>query len=148
MPRVQFHSGLAEPLSYACRLLRKAWRQGVRAAVTAPPRTLLALDRELWTFETEEFVPHRRVTGQRDASADAALRRTPIWLCDGEVPLGGPGVLVNLAAPMPQEPQRFERIIELVALDADERRAARTRWREYEAQGLVIEHHDRAAAAG
>ena len=147
VPRVEFHSGLDEPLRYACRLLRKAWRQGVRAVVTAPPRTLLALDRELWTFEPEEFVPHRRVPGRDDAATDTALALTPIWLCDGDVPEDGPKLLVNLGAPAPADVERFERIIELVARDDDERREARTRWRAYETRGLVIEHHDRRASA-
>jgi len=146
-PRVEFHSGLAEPLHYACRLLRKACRQGTRVAVTAPTATLQALDRELWTFETEAFVPHRRVPSHRAASvAEDALRRTPIWLCEGEVPADGPPVLVNLGAAAPAEPARFERIVELVALEPDERRAARSRWREYEASGMNIEHHERGAS--
>jgi DNA polymerase-3 subunit chi len=146
-PRVEFHSGLAEPLLYACRLLRKACRQGARVAVTAPVSTLQALDRELWTFETDAFVPHRRVPSHRAASvAEDALRRTPIWLCEGEVPADGPPVLVNLGAAAPAEPARFERIVELVALEPDERRAARSRWREYEASGMNIEHHERGAS--
>ena len=61
MPQVEFHSGVAAPLQYACRLLRKAWRQQVAVLVTAPPPLLAALDRELWTFEALEFVPHRRL---------------------------------------------------------------------------------------
>ena len=60
MPQVEFHSGVAQPLNFACRLLRKACRQRVPVLVSAPAPTLDALDRELWTFEALEFLPHRR----------------------------------------------------------------------------------------
>jgi DNA polymerase-3 subunit chi len=148
MPQVEFHSGLAEPLRYACRLLRKAWRQGVRVAVTAPGPVLQALDRELWTFEAHEFVPHKRIGGVHgDETAEDVVRRlTPIWLCDGDVPAGGPKILVNLGATAPADAERFERIIELVSQEAQERRDARARWRDYEARGWPIQHHDRSVA--
>jgi DNA polymerase III subunit chi len=76
MTEVEFHTGVAEPLLFACKLLRKAARQGVRVQVTAPAQQLAALDRALWTFDERDFVPHARVPG---ASAEL-LRRTPIWL--------------------------------------------------------------------
>ena len=86
MTEVEFHTGVADPLDFACRLLRKAARQGVRVLVTAPGETLGALDRLLWTFEEREFLPHVRVPGAPAATAalrpsaasrPAACRRTP-----------------------------------------------------------------------
>ena len=144
MARVEFHSGVAEPLHFACRLLRKALRQGVQVLVTAPAPTLQALDRELWSFEAQEFVPHLRVRPGQEV--DAALQRTPIWLCEGEPPAASPKVLLNLGGPIRFEPSRFERIIEVVSADAQERQLARARWRDYEARGWEIKHHAQAAA--
>ncbi len=142
--QVDFHSGVVAPVHYACRLLRKAWRQGVSVLVTAPSSTLAALDRELWTFEAHEFVPHLRVRpGQ---AADAALRRTPIWLCEGEPPGPCPKVLVNLDADLPEVGEPFERIIEIVSSQGEERQRARARWRAYEAQGWTIRHHPQPSA--
>lgn len=143
MPQVEFHSGVDAPLHFACRLLRKAWRQGVAVAVVAPPAALQALDRELWIFEAHEFVPHLRVhAGQ---APDAALRRTPIWLCEAAVPQPGPAVLVNLGVPLPAPGERFERIVEIVSTQDDERRQARERWRDYESRGWAIKHHAQPA---
>lgn len=144
MVQVDFHSGVDAPVHFACRLLRKAWRQGVAVLVTAPSATLAALDRELWTFEAQEFVPHLLVRpGQQ---VDAALCRTPIWLCEGEPPRPGPKVLVNLGAEPPEDGEAFERIIEIVPNEGEERLLARARWRAYEARGWTIRHHPQAAS--
>ena len=58
MTEVEFHTGVADPTAFACRLLRKACRAGVRVLVTASPAPLVALDRALWTFAERDFVPH------------------------------------------------------------------------------------------
>ena len=144
MPQVEFHSGVAQPLNFACRLLRKACRQRVPVLVSAPAPTLDALDRELWTFEALEFLPHRR--WREGQVADAALRRTPIWLCEREPPELSCPVLLNIDGAAAPSGGAFERIIEIVATSADERQRGRLRWREYEARGWPIKHH--AGSAG
>jgi DNA polymerase-3 subunit chi len=144
MTAVAFHSGLSDKLGYACRLLRKAYRQGSRVLVTAPAELLMQLDRELWTFEAGEFVPHLLVDGRQRAALQA---RTPIWLVHDADAAVGPEVLVNLGSAAPADPGGFERIVELVSLDADDRRSAHARWRAYEAAGLTIDHHPQAARA-
>jgi DNA polymerase-3 subunit chi len=141
MTQVEFHSGVGDTVRYACRLLRKAWRQGIAVLVTAPPPTLQALDRELWTFEAQAFIPHQHIRPGQEL--DAALCRTPIWLCAGEAPAPCPKVLLNLGAGMQGDPQRYERIIELVSEGTEERQLARARWRAYEALGMGITHHAR-----
>ena len=137
MGGVDFHTGLADPLAFACRLLRKAQRQGHRLLVTANAARLAELDALLWTFEPQSFVPHVRMPGAPDALA----ARTPIWLCEA-VPEGPvPTVLVNLGAAAPTTLAPFERVIELVSHEVDEAQAGRERWREYKARGLAIVHY-------
>ena len=135
LEEVEFHTGVADRLRFACRLLRKAYRQGARIVVTAQGDQLAALDRELWTFDERDFVPHLRV----GEGARAAAARTPIWLVEGEAPAGAPDILVNLGAAAPGQPGRYRRIIEVVAPDDAE--AGRQRWRQYKALGLRIRHH-------
>lgn len=143
MPQVEFHSGVAAPVHFACRLLRKAFRQKVAVVVMAEPQTLTALDRELWTFEAQEFLPHVRLKpGQ---GIDAALRRTPIWLCEDTPPSPSPRVLVNLGVEAPGGGEAFDRIIEVVPPEGEARAAARRRWRAYEARGWDIRHHPAAS---
>lgn len=144
MTEVEFHTGVADPLGFACRLLRKAYRRGARVLVTAPAERLAQLDRLLWTFDEREFVPHLRVP-----AADAAMAaRTPIWLAVPPAPAGAPGVVVNLGAPAPAPAalDGIERLIEVVGTEPGEVQDGRERWRAYKAAGLAVVHH--AAGAG
>ena len=137
---VAFHTGVADPLVFACRLLRKACRQGARVLVTAPSQTLAALDVALWTFEAQEFLPHLRLPAPA-----AVAQRTPIWLCDGDVPPDAPRLRVNLGADPPQDAAEVDRVIEIVGLADEDRRAGRAHWRHYEQTwGVTPEHHSTA----
>ena len=136
MTEVEFHTGVADPLGFACRLLRKAVRQGVRVQVTAPADVLAALDRGLWSFDPHDFVPHVRMPG----ATAAVARRTPVWLVLTALQEGAPQVLVNLGADPPAEHAALQRVIEIVANDADEAAQGRQRWREYQARGLLPKH--------
>ena len=146
MTAVEFHTGIDDKVGFACRLLRKAYRKGSSLVVTGPAPLLATLDRELWTFAERDFIPHLRLT---PATATAAASRTPIWLVDGDVPAAAPGVLVNLGAPAPADPARFERIIELLSADADDLQAGRERWRAYVAAGMSpVRHAEPGGAPG
>lgn len=137
---VEFHTGLADPIGFACRLLRKALRRNALVLCTAPGSTLAALDLALWVFDERDFVPHLRLP---DARADR-VARTPLWLAASTdlAPAAGAGrVLVNLGAAVPADPAIYPRLIELVAAQADEATAGRQRWRDYRAAGLEVVHH-------
>jgi DNA polymerase-3 subunit chi len=134
---VEFHTGVADPVAFACRLLRKAWRMDARLTVTAPAPTLSALDQALWTFDAQEFLPHLRWP-----AAAAVAARTPVWLCDGEVPEGAPRLRVNLGADPPADAASVDRVIEIVGETPEDRAAGRARWRHYEQQwGVKPLHH-------
>lgn len=142
MPEVAFHTGLPDKIGYACRLLRKASRQGLRVRVIGSAAELELLDKALWTFDAQDFVAHvRLVDGVKPADA---LRRTTLWLTPGPAtwPEGvdPPQVLVNLGAEPPDEVSAYERLLEIVSDDPDDRAAGRRRWRHYEARGLTIRH--------
>lgn len=138
-PQVEFHTAVPDPIGFACRLLRKAHRQGARLVVMGGSESLGALDRALWTFEEREFVPHLRVGHAPHSPASLAL--TPIWLCLGPPPQGAPSVLVNLGAEVAPLAERFERMIEIVPDEPAWAQAARERWRRYREAGYPIKHH-------
>ena len=146
MTEVEIHTGVADPRGFACRLLRKAVRRGVRVRVIASEDTLGALDRALWTFDERDFVPHVRVPGASAATA----ARTPIWLVPsvqaaiGDAP--APTVLLNLGADAPEGLTGLDRLIEIVSDDVDDAARGRSRWRGYKVLGLTITHHTATAA--
>jgi DNA polymerase-3 subunit chi len=144
--KVEFHSGVAEPLAHTCRLLRKAHAAGARVVVHAPPATLQQLDQALWTFDALSFVPHVRMrAGERPGALQA---RTPLWLVDDVASVPDREVLVNLGVEMVDGWESFARVIEVVSADEQSSVAARRRWRLYaQRPGVEMIHHAAKAAA-
>lgn len=140
MTEVSFHFNVPDALVYACRLLRKATRQGSRVTVTGDATTLAGLDRTLWSFDPIEFIPHLRL---RSGEAVAErLRATPVCLAEDLAGALHHDVLVNLGAEPPRGFESFARVVEIVSTDADERAAARLRWKHYAARGYAIVKHE------
>lgn len=140
MTRVSFHFNVPHRLEYACRLLRKATRQNARITVTGSAPVLAELDRALWSFEPTEFIPH--VLLREGQTLPERLAETPV--CLSTTLAGAPhhDVLLNLGAEPPAGFESFERLIEIVSTDDDERAAARARWKHYAARGYAIEKHE------
>ncbi len=142
MTQVEFHTAVRDPLDFACRLLRKACRKGVRVQLSAAPELLLALDRALWIEPERDFLPHLRMPGGPAAVAE----RTPIWLVPHDLGPPAPRVLVNLGADAPAVPASLERLIEIVSSDPDDAARGRERYRAYKQGGLNVVHHPGHAA--
>lgn len=145
--KVEFHSGVADKLDHACRLLRKAQGAGAKVMVTGETALLDRLDVALWTFDALSFVPHVRV--RASGARPPAAARTPVWLADAAAAASDHHeVLVNLGADMLPGWQDFARVIEVVGTDDDDSQNARQRWRTYAGQpGVELVHHARGAAA-
>jgi len=140
LTEITFHFNVADRMEYACRLLRKANRQGAQVIVTGPAPTLAHLDRVLWTFDPIEFLPH--VMLRPGQPVPMRLSATTLWLLEDASEAPCHEVLVNLgqdAAPAGFE--SFTRVIEIVSSDETERAAARERWKHYAARGYLIEQH-------
>jgi DNA polymerase III subunit chi len=143
--KVEFHSGVAEPLAHTCRLLRKAHAAGARVVVHGPGALLNQLDQALWTFDALSFVPHVRL--RADVRPSAQQARTPTWLVDDVAAVAERDVLVNLGNEMVEGWETFARVIEVVAADEPAVQAGRQRWRRYKAlQGVELLNHSAAGA--
>lgn len=143
MTEVRFHFNVPDRLGYTCRLLRKALRAASKVAVTGAPPLLGELDRQLWVFEPNEFVPHLRLLA--DQRPTPAHRHTPVWLVDDATAALHLPVLVNLGHEPPRGFESYERLIEVVSHDAGDREAARRRWKHYAARGYAVASHEVAA---
>ena len=144
MTDIAFHTGIANPLDYACRLLRKAYRSGARVAVHAEPALLDRLDQALWTFEPLEFVPH--VVLPRDAADPARVALSPIVLVKGAA--AAPAecrIGVTLAGHDVPEVGAYDRLIAIVGLDDAQRDAGRQRWRDYQRAGHAVSNVSKPA---
>lgn len=143
MTEVDFHTGVAEPVDYLCRLLRKAVGRGTRVLVHAPEAALDLLDRALWAFDPQAFVAHLRLIEGRVPGP--ALRRTLVWLAPAALPwpveLPPCSTLVRWQCEPNADLGDWARVIEVVADDPAERAMARRQWRACEARGMTVRHH-------
>lgn len=137
MTEVAFHFNAPDRVAYACRLLRKAVVSGAKVVVTGLPETLQRLDVALWTFSPIDFVPHCHL--ESDAWVVAA---SPVILATSTQAVPHRQVLLNLGKVVPDGFHRFERVIEVVGLDDEDRQGARTRWKQYADDGYAISRHD------
>lgn len=139
MTEVAFHFNAPDKQAYACRLLRKAVASGSRVVVTAPADALARLDTLLWTFSQTDFIAHVRAPSDAEllAASPVVLTETP-----SEAGLPHRQVLVNLGTDMPGGFEQYERVIEVVSLDEDDRQQARGRWKQYTERGYAIQRHD------
>jgi DNA polymerase-3 subunit chi len=120
----------------ACRIAEKAWAQGHRVLIhTQSPEDAKHMDRLMWTFRDQSFVPHGLIE-----TANAVLN--PVLIGSA----GGAGdeheVLVNLADEVPNFFSRFERVAECVDSDESVRLGGRERFRFYRDRGYPLKTHE------
>ena len=145
MTEVQFHFNVPDRLVYACRLLRKALRSGTSGvAVSAPMPTLGRLDKTLWTFDPQEFIPH--LVLRRGETVAQRLARTPIWLVEDALQGAHHPVLVHLGEEPATGFESFSRLIEIVSTEPEERENARRRWKHYAGRGYELKRFDIGAS--
>lgn len=140
MTEVAFHFNAPDKLGYACRLLRKATGAGARVVVTGEAQLLRTLDRDLWSFAPLEFIAHCQLEG----ADPRVLEASPVVLAEAPAQAPHQQVLVNLGGAVPGGFERFERLIEVVTLDEEDRQLARRRWKHYADRGYSIIRHDLA----
>ena len=132
MTRIDFYHYAADKRAFACRLATKAFEQSSRLVVYSPDAAALQeFDRQLWTFQATRFVPHCYAN-------DKLAAETPVILTNGEGELPHHDVLLNLGDEWPPFFASFERLLEIVAVDDEDKQKARGRYRFYKERGYDI----------
>jgi DNA polymerase-3 subunit chi len=139
MTRIDFYTlaqdSPGDRLLLTCRLAQRAHDEGLRVFIETPDdETARALDRLLWTFRDESFLPHG-LLGETDPDL------TPILIGCGPASDQIGQVLINLGFEAPGSLDRFERLIEPIDHDPAVRAAGRRRYAHYKGLGHPLGHH-------
>ena len=136
MTQIDFYFHVEDKLRTACTLSAKAYARGLRVlAYCADHEAGQKFSRLLWTAPPIGFVPHC-------TAGDKLAAVTPIIVdCEGTEPAHD-DVLLNLRHELPPFFSRFQRLVEIVIIDEEDRRQARDRFKFYRDRGYEIRSHD------
>ena len=142
--------------TFACRLTEKAFRKQCDVYLhTANEEHMAAVDKLLWTFRPNSFLPHSSESrseisaemsnkaNEDNSKIDSAASATGEILvaCSGD-PRDHHDVLVNLTEETPECFSRFTRVAEVV-MGTDEAKAkSRQRYKYYRDRGYPLEVHN------
>ncbi len=116
-----------------CQLCQKAYEnQQKTLLLTQSPEQTAYLDKQLWVFSDDSFIPHDT---EQVADFD-----TPILLNDNPQPDCKRQLLINLTDEIPENFAQYQRIIELVT--DDNKQSARKHYSFYKERGYPLNHHN------
>ncbi len=136
MTQIDFYTGVEDKMHTACRLTAKAFSLNLRAMIFCPEAdTAQRFDRLLWTTPATSFIPHC-------FSGDPLAPATPVIIDHNGGELPHDQVLLNLCTEWPPFFSRFQRLVEIVSLDDEDKASARARFKFYRDRGYEIRTHD------
>lgn len=142
MTRIDFYFEAEDKLQVACRLSAKAAKQQLRVLIyAADVEQAHRMDKMLWTWQPAGFLPHCMTHSPLAA-------QTPVLITHDPEDTPHDEVLLNLHPAWPPAFSRFQRLVEIVGRDAEDREAARGRFRFYRDRGYAIAKHDLSKANG
>ncbi|KUJ81529.1 DNA polymerase III subunit chi [Microbulbifer flavimaris] len=137
MTRIDFYILSSDTLEsgdhFACRLAEKAHRAGLRVLVAVDnAERAEALDKLLWTFREDAFLPHDRQQAEKQAAVEINC---------GEDPGAHHGLLINLCSEVPGWFSRFERLAEIVVQQPEALARSRQRYSYFRDRGYPLQSH-------
>jgi DNA polymerase-3 subunit chi len=133
---IEFLHGAPDRIQAAASWLRQAWNRRQPVLVYAPDAdTAARLDRVLWTQPALSFVPHC-------AATSPLATETPILLAERLDAPPHEECVLNLSNELPPAFSRFERLVEIVSVDDEDRLPARERFKFYRNRGYTIDSRD------
>ena len=121
------------PDRVVCQLCQKAYESNqMTLLLTKSQQQTEHLDRQLWVFNDDSFIPH-------DAQESDDFR-SPILINNDPAQSNDRQLLINLADTIPGNFAQYERVIELVTEDNKE--LAREHYSYYKERGYPLNHHN------
>lgn len=125
------------PVLLVCRLCEKASAAGKKVYVHGDETALLDdIDSALWSYRQNGFLAHERLDAQGNCSPLA-----PVALGAQAPPPSHQDILINIADDVPTFFSTFERVLEPVFGDDDQRARARGRFGFYRERGYPLQTH-------
>jgi DNA polymerase-3 subunit chi len=141
MTEIDFYFHVEDKMRTACALSAKAYARGLRVMAYCPDHEAgQKFSRMLWAAPALSFIPHCMVD-------DRLAPVTPIIVDHQGANLIHDQVLLNLREEQPPFFSRFQRLIEIVSLDEEDRKLARDRFKFYRDRGYEIRCHDLSRSA-
>jgi len=141
LPKVNFYILPSQSeqgrLLFACKLAEKTFRLGYKAYILVDSaQKAQHLDRLLWTFRANSFVPHAVFQENEPNIANAILIGTQ------QSPTAWQHTLINLSTHCPNTIEQSEQIFELLDNDESQKVAGRQRYRHYKSLGITPNTHE------
>lgn len=135
MTKIDFYTGSKDKLRTACLICYKATQKGMRVLLHVPNNDMAdKLDKLLWHYPATAFMPHCR-------SHESEAATMPVVIgCEEIFPHSE--LLISLHTECTTFFSRFERVIEIVGCDEEEKKAGRRRFKFYKDRGYEISHTD------
>lgn len=135
MTRINFYHDAQDRHLTACKVVAKAVQQKLRVLIYARDAGVIRhVDQLLWSWQADGFLPHC-------PAGHPLAAQTPILLSQDCAAPGDVEVLVNLDPEYPSGFARFQRLVEIIGVDENERSSGRQRYRFYRERGYPIQAH-------
>lgn len=140
MPEITFYVLATESIQdrylFACKLIEKAYRNGVFAYVlTDSDEQSRVIDDLLWTFRAGSFIPHQIYDGKLPEYEPTVL------IGSHEPPPSWRATVINLSSRCPPEYEQAGRILEILDNSEETKTWGRQRYRQYQQTGIDITTH-------
>jgi|TARA_B110000438_G_scaffold146277_1_gene140878 DNA polymerase-3 subunit chi len=140
MPQIDFYilSSQSEKSRqlFACRITEKAYKMERSITIQAESnKDICDVDKLLWGFRDDSFVPHHIFTGENDDAIKS------ISVPNNKKQVNIDDILVNLSNSLTENHMEYQRIIEIVINNSEDKENARKRFVAYRKLGYEIKSH-------
>ena len=123
-------------LLYVCKLVEQGFKQKIQPIYiqTSNKQQAEQLDKLLWTFKQDSFIPHT-IVGNSD------LDTAPVQIGWNENQFHPAAAIINLSEETPISYLESKKIHEIIDNDEVKKSKARERWKNYKSEGCKLDFH-------